>query len=54
MLITLKNKDTLIIGDFSFKCSIGRSGLSSKKKKVTWLHQEVFFLWVNFTTEPTE
>ena len=33
MLITLKNKDTLIIGDFSFKCSIGRSGLSSKKKE---------------------
>ena len=30
-LITLKNKDTLIFDDFSFKCSIGKNGLSSDK-----------------------
>jgi L,D-peptidoglycan transpeptidase YkuD (ErfK/YbiS/YcfS/YnhG family) len=33
MLITLKNKETLKIGDFYLKCSIGRNGLSSKKKE---------------------
>ena len=32
MLINLKNKDTLIIDDFKFKCSIGKNGI--KKNKV--------------------
>jgi hypothetical protein len=32
-LIYLKNKDTLIFDDFSFKCSVGTNGLSYKKKK---------------------
>ena len=31
MTIILKNKHTLKIGDFYFKCSIGRGGLSKKK-----------------------
>ena len=31
MLIRLKNKDTLKIDEFSFKCSIGKKGLKSKK-----------------------
>ena len=31
MLIRLKNKDTLNIDEFSFKCSIGKNGLKSKK-----------------------
>tara|TARA_Y100001958_G_C21149333_1_gene485876 strand:- start:161 stop:652 length:492 start_codon:yes stop_codon:yes gene_type:complete len=31
MLIRLKNKDTLNIDEFSFKCSIGKKGLKSKK-----------------------
>ena len=26
MIIRIKNKDTLIAGEFRFKCSIGRSG----------------------------
>ena len=30
MLIRLKNKDTLELGDFSFKCSIGKNGLKKK------------------------
>ena len=31
MLITLKNKETLIIDDFIFKCSIGENGIKTKK-----------------------
>ena len=31
MLIKLKNKDTLIIDDFKFRCSIGRGGLKKDK-----------------------
>ncbi len=31
MTIILKNKDTLQIDDFKFKCSIGKMGLSSNK-----------------------
>ncbi len=33
MLIQIKNKDTLIVGDFVFKCCLGKNGLSSKKKE---------------------
>jgi len=33
MLITLKNKDTLICDDFKFKCCIGKKGLTSQKKE---------------------
>ena len=33
MLIILKNKETLKVGDFYLKCSIGKNGLSSKKKE---------------------
>ena len=31
MTIILKNKETLIFDDFSFKCTIGKNGLSKKK-----------------------
>ena len=31
MIIFLKNKHTLHIDEFKFKCSIGKSGLSKKK-----------------------
>ena len=31
MIIRLKNKDTLICGDFRFKCSIGKNGLKKNK-----------------------
>ena len=30
MIIKLKNKDTLIIGEFKLKCCIGRNGISKK------------------------
>ena len=33
MLIKLKNKDHLIIDDFSFKCSIGKNSIKTKKKE---------------------
>ena len=31
MIIIVKNKDTLLIDDFKFKCSIGKRGFSKKK-----------------------
>ena len=31
MLIQLKNKDKLIVGDFKIKCSIGKNGLKKQK-----------------------
>jgi L,D-peptidoglycan transpeptidase YkuD (ErfK/YbiS/YcfS/YnhG family) len=33
MLITIKNKDTLIVDDFSFKCSVGKNGIKTNKKE---------------------
>ena len=33
MLIQLKNKDTLHFDDFMFQCTIGKKGISSKKKE---------------------
>ncbi len=33
MIIHVKNKNTLIIDDFKFKCCIGKNGLSSNKKE---------------------
>ena len=33
MLINLKNKETLTYENFSFKCCIGKKGLTSKKKE---------------------
>ena len=31
MIIVIKNKDTLLIDDFKFRCSIGKNGFSKKK-----------------------
>ena len=33
MLIYIKNKDTLIVGDFKFKCCIGKNGFNNKKRE---------------------
>ena len=33
MIIHVKNKDTLIVDDFQFKCCIGKKGLNYKKKE---------------------
>ena len=31
MILKIKNKDTLIIGEFRFRCAIGKNGLITKK-----------------------
>ncbi len=31
MIIIVKNKDTLLIDDFKFKCSVGKNGINKKK-----------------------
>jgi len=33
MLIKLKNKDTLIVGDFKFKCCVGKNGITANKNE---------------------
>ena len=33
MLITLKNKEVLIVDDFIFKCALGKNGIIEKKKE---------------------
>ena len=33
MLIKVKNKDTLILDDFIFRCVVGKKGISSKKRE---------------------
>jgi len=33
MIIHVKNKNTLIIGDFKFKCCVGKKGFNSNKKE---------------------
>ena len=33
MIIHVKNKNTLIIGDFQFKCCVGKNGLKYNKKE---------------------
>tara|TARA_Y100001958_G_scaffold141188_1_gene116407 strand:+ start:386 stop:877 length:492 start_codon:yes stop_codon:yes gene_type:complete len=50
MLISLKNKDTLIIDEFSFKCCIGKNGLKTKKiegdfttPKGTFLLKKIYY-----------
>ena len=33
MIISLKNKDTLVIDDFNLKCCVGKNGLNNNKKE---------------------
>ena len=33
MTIIIKNKETLLIDDFKFKCSVGKNGFSRNKKE---------------------
>ena len=42
MIIFLKNKHTLHVDDFIFRCSIGKNGLSKKKKKEIKRHLREF------------
>ena len=41
MIIYLKNKHTLRVDDFKFRCSIGKNGKSKKKKKEIKKHRLV-------------
>ena len=41
MTIYLKNKHTLEVGDFFFKCAIGKNGLSINKVEVSPIEPEV-------------
>ena len=38
MLIRLKNKDTLEIDDFEFRCCVGKYGLKLKKERGRFLY----------------
>ena len=42
MIIYLKNKQTLQIDDFNFKCCIGKKGVTLKKKKVIKKHPKEY------------
>jgi len=33
MILKLKNKDKLVVGDFIFRCAIGKNGISKNKKE---------------------
>ena len=43
MTILLKNKHTLKIDDFHFRCSIGKNGISKKKKEGDYKTHKGFF-----------
>ena len=42
MIIYLKDKHTLVVDDFNFKCCVGKNGISKRKiegdKKTPWGH----------------
>ena len=42
MIILLKNKYTLQVEDFFFKCVIGKNGTSKRKKKEIKKHLKAF------------
>tara|TARA_B100000787_G_scaffold37023_1_gene26031 strand:+ start:374 stop:862 length:489 start_codon:yes stop_codon:yes gene_type:complete len=43
MIIHVKNKNTLIIDDFKFRCCIGRNGISNNKKEGDFSTPKGFF-----------
>ena len=43
MIILLKNKQTLKVDDFIFKCSIGKNGRTKNKTEGDKKHQGEFF-----------
>ena len=42
MILKVKNKETLIIDEFRFKCSIGKNGFKKKNTKETEALQLVY------------
>ena len=51
MIILLKNKQTLKIGEHRLRCIIGENGLTSKKRRVIKKPQKEFFQLVIYTIE---
>ena len=43
MIIYVKNKDTLVIDDFTLRCCIGKNGLNSNKKEGDYTTPEGLF-----------
>ena len=54
MLIYLKNKHTLIVDDFAFKCSIGKNGTSQNKIEGDKKHLKGFFILKTYILEKIE
>ena len=53
MTILVKNKYTLEINGFKFRCSIGKNGTTlKKKKKETTRHLRENFLWEIYIIDP--
>ena len=44
MIIYVKNKHTLKVDDFKFKCCVGKKGISKKKLRETLKHLGIFKL----------
>ena len=51
MIILLKNKQSLQVDEFKFKCSIGKNGSTSNKLEEDEKHPEVFIQLITYTTE---
>ena len=54
MIIYLKNKHTLEVDDFKFRCSIGKNGKNKKKKKGIKKHRLVILKLKIYITDLIE
>ena len=54
MTIYLKNKHTLQVDEFSFKCSIGKKGLTTNKKEGDKKHLKENLIYKTFILEKIE
>ena len=54
MTIFVKNKHTLQIDEFKFKCCIGKKGSTETKKKVIKKHQRVYLKLKSLFQERSE
>ena len=44
-----ENNNTLLLGEFKFKCSIGKNGSTANRKLIK--NSKVFILWVLYFTK---
>jgi len=54
MIIHVKNKNTLIIGDFKLKCCVGKKGFNSNKKEGDYTTPEDYLIYKKYTLDKTE